>query len=751
MEVIKGTIIKVLFKNDENGYAVCKVKIDYSNKEMSKYKDILYSNLIIVTSYYDRIPVEGEELEYKGTFVETKYGIQLKAETFKRLKIDSLSSVIAYLSSDYFPGIGKVISERIYKTLGKNCFEKIRNNKDELNKVEGITEIQKDTIYNGLIENQKKEKNTIDFMNLGFTLQMAQKIISSLTKEEIEEAKKNPYILIEKVEGIGFLKADKIAIGMGIKKDSPLRLKACLLFYLNMFTYETGNCFISKDNLYEKIKDSFITDGEIYEREKFEEVLILLRNEGKIVIEDENIYDYFIYESEGSLATLISSRVIHNISDLQKTKIQESLDKVKEINNIEYSPMQEKAIFESFTNKIVVITGGPGTGKTTVVKGIIETYKILFEKANILEEVELLAPTGRAGKRLNEVTKHPAQTIHRFLGYDGKKFHYNENNQVHAKLVIIDEMSMVDVILASKLFKALPIDTRIIIVGDVDQIPSVGPGDILRDIIKSKVIPTIKLDKIHRQAQDSTIIKLAHEINSGNVPLDILEKQHDRTFTHITDEDIILKTLVKIVKKSVDQNMNLLKDIQILAPMYRGKLGIDNINTIIQDEFNPKQNNNELLINKQRFRINDKVIQLVNRSEDNIMNGDIGFVESFKYDNDKIIGMNVMFEIGVIEYNYETYEQLKLAYAISIHKSQGSEFYNTIIPFTKKYYIMLKRRLYYTAITRAKKYLIMIGDFDAFRISVNNTDYSRNTKLTEKIINNINSNKCIDDIKPTDE
>ena len=744
MELIRGTITKVLFKNEENGYAVCKIKIDYSNKDMAKYKDYLYSNTLTITSYYDRIPVEGEELEYTGEFIETKYGIQLKADGFKRLKTDSLESVIAYLSSDYFPGIGKVISERIYKKLGKNCFEKIRKDKDILDEVEGISEVQKDTIYTGLIENKKREKHIVEFIAMGFTMQMAQRIVSALSRDEIKEAKTNPYILIDKVEGIGFLKADKIAFHMGIKKDSPIRLKACTMFYLNMFTYETGNCFISKDLLYNKMLEIFEKDGDEYPRILFEDILISLRNEGKIIIDGEDIYDYFIYEAEGKLATLISTRVVHNYSEIDDKKIKTSIEKVKVINNIEYSIMQERAIYEAFANKIMVITGGPGTGKTTIVKGIIETYKIIYNQNNIVEDVILLAPTGRAGKRLNEVTKHPAQTIHRFLGYDGKSFHHNENNPVNAKLVIIDEMSMVDVILASRLFSALPIDSRIIIVGDVDQIPSVSPGDVLQDIIKSKKIPTIKLDKIHRQAQDSTIIKLAHEMNNGNIPMDILEKQHDRSFTHMIDEDAILKTLVAIVKRSVSQNMNILKDIQILAPMYRGKLGIDNINNIMQEEFNPNQDKGELIHNKQKFRINDKVIQLVNRSEDNIMNGDIGFVESFRFEDDKIVGMIVVFESAVIEYNKDTYEQLKLAYAISIHKSQGSEFYNTIIPFTKKYYVMLKRRLYYTAITRAKKYLIMIGDFEAFRLSVNNTDYSRNTKLIEKINECINSKKSID-------
>lgn len=735
MEKLEGTIEKILFKNEENGYAVLRIKLDYTKKKIAKYKDILYTNLLTVTSFFDRFPVIGEQLEFQGDFEESKYGIQFKAQSYSRINEDTLETVIAYLSSDYFPGIGKKIAAKIFEVIGKNCLEKIRKDKNILDKVDGLTLIQKDTIYKGLIDNKKKEKDTLDYINMGFTIQMAQRILTELTKEEIEVAKENPYLLIDKVEGIGFLKADKIALAMGISEHDPLRIKACLKFIIDRMTFETGNCYLEKDKLLITVNKYIKLDSEDYEK-----YLNILETDGKIYIDESNVYEYSLYESEGKLAAIIASLIIHNHESLNKEVIIDKLEKVKKELKIEYSPKQEEAIINAFIEKIMVITGGPGTGKTTIVEGIIDLYKKLYPSPNLTEEVYLLAPTGRASKRLAEVTKMPAQTIHKFLAYDGKTFHNNENNPINAKLVIIDEMSMVDVVLACKLFSALTNETRIIIVGDVDQIPSVSPGNVLEDIIKTGKIKTIKLDKIHRQAQDSSIIRLAHEVNHGIIPLDLFEKQKDRNFINIDDENIIINSLKKIIHKAIEQNMSIFKDIQVLIPMYKRPLGIDNINNILQEEFNPlNEFNNEIVFGKQKFRINDKVIQLVNRNDDNIMNGDIGIVESFIYDENKIIGMFVKFDNGLVEYTKDNYEELKLAYAISIHKSQGSEFNTTIIPFSKSYSIMLKRRLYYTAITRAKKFLIMIGNFEAFKMAVSNTDYSRNTKLKEKILEAINN------------
>ena len=735
MEQITGIIQKVIFKSEDTGYAVVSIKIDYTNPDMKKYQDYLISNLLTVTSYYDRIPIKDEEYSYTGEFVQTKYGIQLKANSYERPNSESLEAVVTYLSSEYFKGIGKITATKIYERLGSKCLEEIRNDKSVLNLVDGLTNEQKDIIYSVLVENEKQEKNLVQLVKMGFTIAMAKKIQNILKPKEIKKAIDNPYYLIDKVEGIGFLKADSIALKNGISKNDPIRLQACIVFFLYTYTYETGNCYIEKDYLKEKVLETLNKEEEIIDNDTFESILEDLINDGKIVT-DENglVYDLAIHHAEEQLAVNVVARINNEeINKFTDQDISRALELVKKENKIEYSPMQEKAIKIALKENIMIITGGPGTGKTTIVKGIIDTYARLFNNGNVLEEVILLAPTGRASKRLNEVTKHKAQTIHKFLGFDGKKFAYGEKNQVFARMVIIDEMSMVDILIASRLFSAIPSDCKIVIVGDSDQIPSVSPGEVLSDLIKTKEITTIRLNEIHRQAKDSSIISLAHTINHGLIPENILEKQHDRNFIYLEDHKI-LENIKKIITQALSKNMDILKDIQVLIPMYRGELGIDNVNNYLQECFNPLNvEDDEIITPKQKFRINDKVIQLVNRNEEQIMNGDIGYVFSFIYTNGQITGMTVQFDGKRVDYIKEEYDQLKLAYAISIHKSQGSEFKTVIIPFTNKYYAMLRRKLYYTAITRAKSYLIMIGNFESLKIAATSIGLPRKTKLVELV------------------
>ena len=735
MEKITGIIQKVIFKSEDTGYAVVSIKIDYTNPDMRKYQDYLISNLLTVTCYYDRMPVKDEEYSYQGEFIQTKYGIQLKASSYERPNSDTLEAVVTYLSSEYFKGIGKITATRIYERLGNKCLDEIRNDKSVLNLIDGLTNEQKDIIYNVLVENERQEKSLVELVKLGFTIAMAKKIQNALKPKEIKKAIENPYLFIDKVEGIGFLRADSIALKNGISKNDPRRLQACIVFFLNTYTYETGNCYIEKDYLKEKVLETLNKEEEIIDNDTFESILEDLINDGRIV-SDENglVYDLAIHHAEEQLAVNVVARINNEeINKFTDQEISNTLEIVKKDNKIEYSPMQEKAIKLAIKENIMIITGGPGTGKTTIVKGIIDTYVRLFNNSNVLEEVILLAPTGRASKRLNEVTNHKAQTIHKFLGFDGKKFAYGEKNQVFARLIIIDEMSMVDVLIASRLFGAIPSDCKIVIVGDGDQIPSVSPGEVLADLIKTKEITTIRLNEIHRQAKDSSIISLAHTINQGVIPENILEKQHDRNFIYL-DDSKILENIKVIITQALNRNMDILRDIQVLIPMYRGELGIDNVNNYLQDCFNRKNpDDDEIITLKQKFRINDKVIQLVNRNEEQIMNGDIGYVHSFIYNNQQITGMTVQFESKRVDYVKEEYDQLKLAYAISIHKSQGSEFKTVIIPFTNKYYSMLRRKLYYTAITRAKSYLIMIGNFESLKIAANSLGLPRKTKLVELI------------------
>ena len=732
---IQGVIQKIIFKNDENCYCVVSLKLDYKNKEMKELQSLLITNIITVTCYYDRIPIKDEEYAYVGEFIDTKYGMQFKATSFSRPNSDSLESVVTYLSSDYFPGVGRITATKIYNTLGRNCLDQIRDDITVLDKVEGLTKEQKELIHNNLIDNEQKKRITLSFVQMGFTMAMAQRIQMSLTQKEANIALKNPYYLIDKVEGIGFLRADMIAKNIGIEEDDELRLKACTLYILNRYSYNSGNSYIEKEYLIQEVLKVLNKDKEIINEEKEEDILLDLVNDGKIIIDDENnIYDITIHHAEEKLGVNIVSRInAEPFNKFSDEEIIKALDEVKNSNHIVYSPLQEKAIISAIKENIMIITGGPGTGKTTIVKGILECFARLYNADFVLDDVALLAPTGRAGKRLNEVTHHPAQTIHKFLGFDGKRFHYDENNLVNTKMVIIDEMSMVDVIVASRLFQALPAMCKVIIVGDVDQIPSVEPGEVLADIIKTKEITTIRLNEIHRQAKDSTIISLAHSINNGVIPENILEKQHDRIFLYV-DENKVLDNIKKIVASYIEKGYDLMTDIQVLIPTYKGELGIDNVNNILQEEFNPlKEGDSEVVTGRQKFRLNDKVIQLVNRNEDQIMNGDIGYVKAFNYINGEVAGIVVKFDSNTIEYIREEYEELKLAYAISIHKSQGSEFKVVIIPFSKSYRIMLQRRLYYTAVTRAKKYLVMLGDYEPFRTAVASTGFKRKTKLQDII------------------
>lgn len=747
MEKIAGIIQKVIFSSPETGYAVTSIIINYKDPEMKKYQDYLMSNLLTVTCYYDRLPIKDEEYEYTGEFVEGKYGLQLKASTFTRPHADTLQAVVIYLSSEMFPGIGKTIAKKVFNTLGSDCLKKIKKDKEALEKVEGLTPEQKETIYFNLIENERTEKAIVNFLAMGFTLAMAKRIQMSLSKKEMEIAKTNPYILMDKVEGIGFLKADRVALDMGIKKNDPIRLEACLLFILHNNIFDSGNTYIEKEYLKSNVLEILNKEEVLITDEIFEELLINLCNQGKIVIDENNlVYDIIIHHSEVNLAACIISMIKSKpLNYFEDDEIENTLRIIEKENELEYTSQQRKAIISALKENIVIITGGPGTGKTTIVKGIIACYQRLIKKTdssfNLIDDISLLAPTGRAGKRLNELTNHPAQTIHKFLGYDGKQYHYGPNNKVPSKIIIVDEMSMVDVVLAALLFQSIEPFCKVVLVGDSDQIPSVSPGEVLSDLIKTKEITTIRLDKIHRQAQDSSIISLAHYINNGIVPENILEKQHDRNFIYLNERDV-MSNLVKIVEQAVNKGMDLQRDVQVLIPMYRGEMGIDNCNNILQERFNPlNPGDDEIITNKQRFRIKDKVIQLINRNEEQIMNGDIGYIVSFDYANEQIIGLTVQFESKTVSYIKEEYDELKLAYAISIHKSQGSEFMSVIIPFSKKYYPMLKRRLYYTAITRAKKYLIMLGDLESLKLAAESLGFPRKTKLQELIKKGVNDNQ----------
>lgn len=571
-------------------------------------------------------------------------------------------------------------------------------------------------------------------------MDMTHKIINLFGAKAKEIVLENPYILMEKIERFGFKKNDAFALKLGIEENSMIRLKALTGYVLEEALYSAGNSYICRSDLY-IFATKYINkeiDGKV-----FNEVIAILEKEKKVYIDEaDNIYDYKMYIQEIELARGIAKILKGTTDDNKKPPVYDNesiaaeYQKIKEKSHVEYSKEQEQAILNAFTEPIIIITGGPGTGKTTIIKAIIEMYfKLNNENKALLDYIALLAPTGKAAKRLKESTNMPTMTIHKFLGYMGRNnFTYNKYNKTDAKLIIVDEASMMDLSLASYLVTSMQPDARIIIVGDVDQLPSVGPGQVLKDLIDSKEIKTTRLTKIHRQAEGSNIIKLAHDVNEGILPETILSKQSDRTFIP-TDNEHIASITVDIVKRFVNKGYDIKKDIQVLIPMYRGDIGINAINARIQDEINPLDETvGEIKYYGNIFRENDKVIQLVNRAEKGIMNGDVGYISHFKYKNLKINGLEVIFDTVKVNYTLEELEDLSLAYAISVHKAQGGEFDVVVMPFTFQHYIMLRRKLIYTGVTRAKKTLIMVGDVAAMQQGIKRIEANRKTILKEKLI-----------------
>ena len=733
MDKIIGVVQKVVYYNETNGYGIIKLKLDYKNPELAKYRTTLFSNVLSILCTFDRKPYDDEEYEFEGELETSSYGYQLKASKFRRVNENSKEGIVTYLSSELFPGIGKKAAEKVFDTLGDEALKLIVNDRNVLDSVD-ITLKQKDSLYENLVIHYTKEKELVELLNMGIGMGISVRIINVLKENASKLIKQNPYDLIDLVDGIAFLRADEIAKKLGFKDNDPKRLIALIHYVIKTSVYQTGESYSLKNDLFDKVSNFVNAYEEILSFEDFEKYLKQLIEKKKIIIEDETkVFDYNVYYDEINVAKAISKILVNSFVDYDLKDINKAIETVMEKNNIQYSDKQIEAIENALKEPISIITGGPGTGKSTVIKGIVEAYASLFKKEDLIKEkIYLLAPTGRASKRLKEVTNHNnASTIHKFLGYQGNGFFSMlVDNTINAKLVIIDEFSMVDINLASVFFKCISPLTKLVIVGDVDQLPAVGCGDVLRDLIESKEITTTRLNKIHRQAADSTIISLAHEINEGHLPYSVIEKQPDRNFIPCEDEKII-EFISTVVKQGLEKNMDIVKDIQVLVPMYKGIIGIDSINYKLQDEFN--KTDDEIIYNGKRFRKNDKVIQLVNRQEKQVMNGDIGYIRAINKDNGTFKSIDVQFDFGSVHYEKDDLEDLNLAYAISIHKSQGSEFGLVIVPFSFKYWIMLKRKLIYTAITRAKKYLIMLGNVEALRRGITQIEDKRKTMLQERI------------------
>lgn len=706
MNFITGEFTKDIFSGT-NGYLVALFKVKDTDLIEYKNKTITVVGNFLENKEFDMFKLYGNLVEHN------KFGEQFNVIKYEKLKKEGKENIVNFLSSDLFKGIGITKAVNIYKKFKDDSLEVIKNNSEKLFEVKGLSIKDISILHDTLLSYENTYINILKLTDIGFSMSDALKITTvylSNIEELIQEKLYELYFNLN----ISFNTIDKIALLNNYSKTDKLRLKALIIYSFNLVTENMGHVFLYLDELYKYV---IKINKEDIDSKLFLSVISELIDNKYIIKEDKRYYLKQDFDDEVFIAKSIFNRLKTNNITSKEIKI---LEEIENKHNISYNTLQKEAILRSLKSYFLVITGGPGTGKTTVIYAIYKALKLQNPKVKI----KLLAPTGRASKRLSELTSENASTIHRFLEWnkDSNTFNLNEHNKSDASIVIIDEFSMVNNSLFSSLLKSLKDDCKIILVGDKDQLPSVGSGNLLFDIIESTE-NVVYLKELYRQAKESSIVKLAYAVNENKS----IDFKTDEELVIMEDEDI-LTSLKKVI---INHQNDDYKEFQVLVPIYKGSYGIDNINKILQEIFNKKDiSKNEKIINDIIYREKDKVIQLVNIPDNNVFNGDIGIIEKI---NDKEIIID--FDNNKVKYTSSTYNSFSLAYAISIHKSQGSEFKTCIIPLSNSYSIMLYRKLYYTAITRAKKKLYLLGKKDILNLaSKNNNSSVRNTYLKEEIL-----------------
>ena len=701
-----------VFHNKENGYTVAKfVTIDENEKDF------------VVVGFFHEIDANFI-YELKGQYVEhKKYGLQFQVESYELSKTKDKVSLVRYFSSVYFPGIGKKIAEAIVDTLGLDCIQLIKENPDILLSVRQLTDKKRDVIKEVLFLEEKNDVHAF-FTSKGLSVKNILKLEAIYGEQAIQVVEENPYRIIEEVDGIGFKTVDKLAKEMSFDMNHPYRIKAAILSIILDLCIKSGDTYLYKEEIEKKVIKMF-PDIDV------REYLNMLQEQKLIYIEQERIYHHTQYESEKGIVDFLYEFPLQTTLPIYTDIIRQDITWIENELQIVYDEIQKKAIENFFLNPFSILTGGPGTGKTTVVQAIIQIYKKHFPT----HTVACCAPTGRAAKRLTEITLCPSTTIHSLLKWDleNNKFGMNEKEPLDIDILIIDEFSMVDQWLFYHLLSACTWVKKILIIGDDQQLPSVGCGNVLKDLMSSQVFPVTILKKIFRQKEESHVIQLAHHIREQS--LISIEEGNDLTF--IQCESVEVKENVKhIIQTKLSQGL-LPKDIQVLAPMYQGVAGIDVLNKTIQQivyEFSDESNS--INVGYRTFKLKDKVLQLKNQPEDGIYNGDIGEIIDIVDDAElNLFEVVVDFDGTVVSYGKDGLINLTHAFCISIHKAQGSEYPLVIMPIVKEHSYMLDRRLLYTGITRASKELILIGNQEMFFKAVQRNDkQERKTYLKEKII-----------------
>lgn len=707
--------IMPIFRNEQSGFTVAKFRL-YDGDEKEFISTGIFYDLQTDVIY-----------TLHGTYIEhNKYGMQFKTETYEQMRPNDSESLIRYFSSPLFPGIGKQTATSIIEILGEDAIQKIQEDESVLLQVPKLNDRKRASIIEGIHIGEEVDDPVNFFSKLGLGMKTIMKIEAAYGEESIQRVSENPFSLVENIDGIGFKTADKIAENLHFDEEHPYRIRALLLSCVKDASMANGDSYITLDKL------SKVIQKKIPEHIETEEYLSALIQDRQLILEEDRIYHHTQYDAEKGIAQFLSCFPYVENNHEEIKHLDQEIQEIETAFAITYEEKQAEAIKHFFQEPFMILTGGPGTGKTTIVKGIISLYKKYYPD----EIITCCAPTGRAAKRLSELTQMNATTIHSLLHWDleTNTFLMNDKDPITTDLLIIDEFSMVDAWLFYNLLKASKTITRILLIGDEDQLPSVGPGAVLRDLIASKQFPYVRLHKIFRQSEGSGVISLAHDIRE-DVLEDIVNNDDVAFFPCMNTEvkDIIMSIVITAFDRGYDDC-----DIQVLSPMYNGMAGIDTLNSVLQKMMNPSSpHRRELKVSYRIFREQDKVLQLKNQPDDDVYNGDIGKIVEIIYAAEDVSRLNkivVDFDGTIVEYSGEQISNITHAYCISIHKSQGSEYPIVIMSIVKEHSYMLQKRLLYTGITRAKQSLILLGDKDVFMRAIHAQDRaSRKTTLTNRI------------------
>lgn len=715
MDYIEGTIEQIIFYSPDTGYTVCRLGLEKGE------------TVTIVGSFPPLSP--GEMLRVEGKWeLNPRFGQQFKVENFLPILPSSVKGIEKFLSSGLIKGVGPVLAERIVKKFRAETIEIISKSPERLLEVEGIGCVKLREIKKSWAEHENIRELIIFLQGHNISTNLATKIYRQYGEKSFQILKSNPYQVCLDIWGIGFKTADQMALKLGVSPSAPERIKAFIRYLLEKDT-EQGHVFSLQSELERNCAKELAV-----EEEKIKAAFQELKREKSVIAEkfgsETGVYLPFFYKAQEEIVSSIRKLASFPLPT-PDFDVEKAITDVEQEMQLRFSPMQRHAIKECFNKKILVITGGPGTGKTTIIRAVVEVFEIW--KKSVL----LAAPTGRGAKRLSEATGKEAKTIHRTLEYKPKlgTFRRSERHPLAADALVIDEFSMVDLPLMYYLIRAVPFWMRLILVGDKDQLPSVGPGNLLHDIIESRTVEVVRLDEIFRQEKDSLIVLNAHRVNRGESLIYPAkgEKESDFYFIHQEDEEKVFKTIINLCTFRIPQRLHLnplSPQIQVISPMYRGLVGVDNLNTELQKKLNPFREG--LKFGTREIRVHDKVMQIRNDYEKEVFNGDIGLITHI---DNQAYRVFVDFDGRPVIYERDEMNDITLAYAVSVHKAQGSEYQAVVMPLLTQHYIMLQRNLFYTALTRAKKLSVIVGSYKALHIAIkNDKPVRRNCLLKEKLI-----------------